>query len=121
MRAISRMDASFADADRALSPMLYDSTKTLLQGIIRSLESTAKIGSDDQMELVRDCLYEMHQMARPLYQAYRKDNSNKGPAFIPISERASRAIPHVKLMVRAIRQKDQAAALESGKAALAEM
>jgi len=33
----------------------------------------------------------------------------------------TRAIPHAKAMVSAIRRKDQATALESGKAALAEM
>jgi hypothetical protein len=101
--------------------MLYDSTKVLLRGILRSLQSTEKIGWDAHIELGGECLYEMHQMARPLYRGYRTDPVNKSPVLVPVSERAARAIPHVKSMVKAIRRKDQAAAVESGKAALAEM
>jgi hypothetical protein len=101
--------------------MLYDSTKVLLRGILWSLQSTGKVGWEDQVELGSECLYEIHQMARPKYQAYRTDPSSKGPALVPVYERAARAIPHVKSMVRAIRRKDQATAVESGRAALAEM
>lgn len=101
--------------------MLYDSTKVLLRGILGSLQSTGKIGWEDQAELGGECLYEIHQMARPKYQAYRTDSSAKGPVLSPVYERAARAVPHVKSMVRAIRRKDQAGAVESGIAALAEM
>lgn len=101
--------------------MLYDSTKVLLRGILLSLQNAGKIGWDDQTETASQCSYEMHQMARPLYRGYRTDTVNKTPILVPVSERAARAIPHVKLMVRAIRRKDQVAAVESGRAALAEM
>jgi len=101
--------------------MLYDSTKVLLRSMLWSLESTGKVGWEDQVELGRECLYEIHQMARPKYQAYRSDASSKGPLLVPVYERAARAIPHVKSMVRAIQRKDQALAVESGRAALAEM
>jgi hypothetical protein len=101
--------------------MLYDSTKVLLRGILLSLESTGRIRWEDHVEWAGECSYEMHQMARPLYQGYRTDPLNKVPVLVPVSERAARAIPHVKLMVRAIRRQDQAAAVQSGKAALAEM
>ncbi len=101
--------------------MLYDSTKVLLRGMVRSLQSPDKDGWDDQVESGGECLYEMHQMARPLYKGYRTDALNRAPALVPVYERAARAIPHVKTMVRAIRRKDQAAAVESGTAALAEM
>ena len=102
--------------------MLYDSTKSLLQSILRSLESPEKVGSDDQIESGKQCLYEMHQMSRPLYKGYRTEGPNaKSPGFVPVSAKVTRAIPHVKTMVMAIRRKDQAAALQSGKAALAEM
>ena len=101
--------------------MLYDSTKTLLRGILRSLQSADIIGCDDQLESGGECLYEIHQMARPLYQGYRTDATNKALRLMPVFQRAVRAVPHVKTMVRAIRRKDQAAAVESGKAALAEM
>ena len=101
--------------------MLYDSTKVLLSSILRSIESTGKIGWEDQLELAGQCSYEVHQMARLLYKGYRTDSVNKAPVLVPVSERAARAIPHVKSMARAIRRKDQIAAVESGTAALAEM
>jgi len=101
--------------------MLYDSTKALLRGIVQSLEAAGKTRWDDHVEWAGECSYEMHQMARPLYQGYRTDPGNKVPVLVSVSERAARAIPHVKSMARAIRRQDQAAAIESGRAALAEM
>ena len=53
--------------------MLYDSTKALLQSILRSLETSDEIRWDEHTESGNACLYEMHQMARPLYKAYRTD------------------------------------------------
>jgi hypothetical protein len=101
--------------------MLYDSTKVLLRGILLSLQNSGMIGWEDQWESAGQCSYEMHQMARPLYKGYRTDPVNKAPMLVPVSERAARAVPHVKSMVRAIRRRDQVAAVESGRAALAEM
>jgi len=101
--------------------MLYDSTKVFLTGILRNLQSPGSVKWEDHVEWGGECLYEMHQMARPQYQGYRTDASSRVPAFVPVYQRAARAIPHVKSMVRAIRRKDQAAAVESGRAALAEM
>jgi hypothetical protein len=101
--------------------MLYDSTKLLLSRLLRSLESRGEVEWDEQAQLGSECVYEMHQMARPQYRGYRTNGPNQAPTLTPVSERAARAIPHVKSMVRAIRRKDQAAALDSGKAALAEL
>jgi hypothetical protein len=101
--------------------MLYDSTKVLLRGILVSLQSAEKVRWEDQIELAGECSYEMHQMARPLYRGYTTDPVKKAPVLVMVSERAARAIPHVKSMVRAIRRKDQVAAVESGRAALAEL
>src|SRR4051812_44030557 len=100
--------------------MLYDSTKALLRSILDSLQSAGKIRWDEQIELAAECSYEMHQMARPPYQGQRAERVNRAPVAVPAFEKAGRAIPHVKLMARAIRRQDQVAALESGKAALAE-
>lgn len=102
--------------------MLYDSTKVLLRDILRSLERAETIGCDDQIEWGGECLYEMHQMARPKYLGYRKDEAASLKAtLVPVHQRATRAIPHLKSMVYAIRRKDQPTALLSGNAALAEM
>jgi hypothetical protein len=101
--------------------MLYDSTKILLGTILRSLQNTDKAKWDEQIQSCGDCLYEIHQMARPRYQGYKLDAASKAAKLAPLDERASRAIPYVKLMVRAIRRHDQATAVENGKLALAEM
>lgn len=106
--------------------MLYDSTKVLLRGILQSLQDSDKVGWEDQVESSGECLYEMHQMARSRQRGYRNEAATRQAeareaALVPAYERAARAIPHVKSMVRAIRRKDQAAAVQSGSAALAEM
>jgi hypothetical protein len=64
----------------------------------------------------------MHQMSRPLYKGYKTDSAAaKRPILIPVSANALRAIPHLKVMMRAIRKHDQESALKSGKLAYAEM
>ncbi len=100
--------------------MLYDSTKGLIRGMLRALETTEKVPWDEQAELGRECLYEIHQMSRPQYKGWRTDGKGNA-SHVPEHQKATRAIPHVKSMVSAIRRKDQATAVESGRAALAEM
>ena len=102
--------------------MLYDSTRSLLQGILRSLETGDQTRWDDRTESGNACLYEMHQMAKPLYKAYRSDGL-KADSLVQSTfhDRLGRAMPHVRTMVIAIRHKDETRALESGKTALAEM
>jgi len=100
--------------------MLYDSTKVLIRGMLREMETAGAVQWDSQAELGRECLYEMHQMTRPQYRGWRSDgksHSNGAPELV----KATRAIPFVKSMVSAIRRKDQASAVISGRAALAEM
>jgi len=102
--------------------MLQESTKTLLAKILRSLETAGDAEWDDQIELCRECLYEMHQMTRPSSQPYRIDDGDaRWPTHMPSSAKLKQALPHVKSMVSAVRRRDQAAAIESGRAALAAM
>ncbi|MFN7992237.1 MAG: hypothetical protein U0Q18_01460 [Bryobacteraceae bacterium] len=102
--------------------MLYNSTKTLLQSIVQSIETGDHGAWDDQIESLRSCLYEMHQMSRPVYRAYKTDGqAGKAPVQQPVSERLNQAVPHVKSMLTAVRKKDAAAALTCGRAALAVM
>jgi hypothetical protein len=102
--------------------MLYDSTKTLLQGILRTLEAADEAAWDGQIESCNQALYEMHQMSAPSYKPYKTDRSDaKWPSRVPDSEKLIRAMPHVKTMASAIRRRDQATALVSGRAALAAM
>ena len=102
--------------------MLQESTKGLLSQIIKRLETTGEVDWDDQGQSGRECLYEMHQMTRPSFQAYRVESSDaKWPSHLPNFAKLNKALPHVKAMVTAIRRQDRAAALISGKAALAAM
>jgi hypothetical protein len=102
--------------------MLYDSTKSLLQSILWSLETGDEARWDDQTESGNECLYEMHQMAGALYKAYKSDGLNVNAlAQSTFHDKLNRAMPHVRTMVIAIRHKDQTRALESGKTALAEL
>jgi len=101
--------------------MLYESTKSLLASILRSLEANESRW-DDQTESGNACLYEMHQMAGPLYKAYRSDRLNANSlAQSSFPEKLNRAMPHVRLMVIAIRHKDRTGAIDNGRAALVEM
>ena len=102
--------------------MLYDSTRSLLQGILRSLEIDDQTGWDDQTESCNACLYEMHQMSGALYKAYKSDSLNANSLVqSTLPDKLNRAMPYVRTMVIAIRHKDQTRAIESGKAALSEM
>lgn len=102
--------------------MLQESTKALLMKILLSLEGAEEVGWDDQIEFGNECLFEMHQMTRPSFQAYRMESTDaKWPSHMPDSAKLVRALPHVKAMVSAIRRRDRAVALVSGKAALAAM
>ena len=85
------------------------------------MQSIEKVGWEDQVESGRECLYEIHQMAHPEHKLYKTDASGDGAPPGAIYLRAARAVPHVKSMVKAIRRKDQALAIESGRAALVAM
>jgi hypothetical protein len=100
--------------------MLYDSTKVLIRSMLRDMETVETVQWDSQVELGRECLYEMHQMTRPQYKGWRGDAKGHSNGVSELVK-ATRAIPFVKSMVSAIRRKDQATAVISGRAALAEM
>lgn len=102
--------------------MLQESTKGLLIKVVRLLETAKEVDWDDQGQSGRECLYEIHQMTRPTFRAYKMDSKDaKWPLHLPDSAKLSRALPHVKAMASAIRHHDRSTALTSGKAALAEM
>jgi hypothetical protein len=102
--------------------MLYESTKTLLQGILRALETPDDVVWDSQIESCKQALYEMHQMSSPSYKPYKTDRAaGQNGGRVPDTERLIRAMPHVKTMASAIRRRDQATAIQSGRAALSAM
>jgi hypothetical protein len=100
--------------------MLFESTTVLLRSIVHSIENSGEAAWDDHLESGNQCLYELHQLARSSSRTYKSSNA-KFPVITPAFERAIRAIPHVKLMMGAIRRKDREAGVESGRAAISEM
>jgi hypothetical protein len=102
--------------------MLFDSTTILLRSIVTSVENGGgEIRWEDHLDFGNQCLYELHQMSHSPSRPSRADSNAKFQIGTPPFARATRAIPHVKLMMGAIRRKDQLAAVEGGRAALAEM
>ncbi len=100
--------------------MLFESTTLLLQDIVHSLESNNETMWEDHLEFGNQCVYELYQMSRPSRPNDKSKSSRDTHGATPF-ERAIRAIPHVKAMNMAIRLKRRAAAIESGRAAIAEM
>jgi hypothetical protein len=94
--------------------MLFDSTTILLRSMVDSLQGGEETEWDGHLEYGNQCIYELFQMSRP-------DQRKYAGTAAPLFERASRAIPHVRQMNRAIRQKDRATAIECGRAAVGEM
>jgi hypothetical protein len=101
--------------------MLYDSTKTLLRSIVQRLETDDDGQWDDQIECGNQCLFEMHQMSKPLYQGHRAEAVATRAGRNTLPEKLTRAMPNVRLMVIAIRHRDRTNALEQGRAALLEI
>jgi len=101
--------------------MLFESTTFLLRRIVTSLENDVEDQWDDHIEFGNQCLYELHQMSRSTSRPSRHDSNAKFQTGTPPFARAISTIPHVKVMMRAIRHKDQSAAVEAGRAALAVM
>ena len=59
--------------------MLYDSTKALLQSILRSLEATGEFPGTNIPESGNARLYEMHQMSRACIRHIEPTNRTRIP------------------------------------------
>lgn len=99
---------------------MYADSKDSLKSILEWLDRTDKAGWERQIELGEECQSDMERMARPIY-ARTRGRSALGPERNPDAGRLNRAIPHVRAMLNAMRNRNRAAALEHGKAALAVM
>src|SRR5580700_9257686 len=99
----ARKEFTFCQSDREARSVLYDSTKGLLQSILRSLEAGDEARWDDRTESGNACLYEMHQMSAPFYKAYRSDTTGaNSPMQSSFPDKLNRAMPYVRTMVIAI-------------------
>jgi hypothetical protein len=101
---------------------MYAGSKDSLKSILEWLEGTDDGGWEDRIELGEECRSDMERMARPMYRRDKTGSrSAQGPERNPYAERLNRAIPHIRAMLTAMRNRNRATALEHGKAAWAVM
>ena len=93
-----------------------------LKKILDWLDGTDEAGWERQIELGEQCRSDMERVARLVYRgAKARSHSALGPEHSPDAGRLNRAIPHVLAMLTAMRNRNRAAALEHGRAAMAVM
>jgi len=101
---------------------MYADAKDSLKKILEWLDGTDKAGWERQIESGEECRSDMERMARPIYSGARKGSHvAQGPERNPDAGRLNRAIPHVRAMLTAMRNRNRTAAVEHGRAALAVM
>jgi hypothetical protein len=99
--------------------MWYGNTKNQLESIVRRLKAEAP--QDDaewqaQTELVQSCLAEMVEMSEPIMNPSIGATSRY--VHRPVADKLNRAMPHVRLMLTAMRERDRATALAHGETTL---
>ena len=100
-------------------PMWYGNTKSLLESIVRGLRTEAPQNDAEwqaQTDLVQACLAEMVEMSEPTV------NPSKGATsryvHRPVADKLNRAMPHVRFMLTAMRDRDRTTALAHGETTL---
>ena len=99
--------------------MWYGSTKNLLESIVRGLKNEPPQNDAEwqaQTDLVQGCLAEMVEMSEPTV------NPSRGAAsryvHRPVADKLNRAMPHVRCMLTAMRERDRTTALAHGETTL---
>jgi hypothetical protein len=95
--------------------MWYGNTKSLLESIVRGLNTEPP--QDDaewqaQTELVQVCLTEMVEMSEPTVNPSMGATSRY--VHRPVADKLNRAMPHVRSMLTAMRERDRTTALAHG-------
>jgi hypothetical protein len=97
--------------------MWYGSTKTLLESIVRGLKTEPPQNDTEwqaQTELVHSCLTEMIEMSEPtVHPAMRTLYVHR-----PVADKLNRAMPHVRSMLTAMKDRDRVTALAHGETTL---
>ena len=99
--------------------MWYGNTKTQLESIVRRLKTEAP--QDDaewqaQTDVVQACLVEMVEMSEPTVNPAKGATSRY--VHRPVADRLNRAMPHVRSMLTAMRDRDRITALVHGETTL---
>jgi hypothetical protein len=89
--------------------------KNSLKNILDWLDGKDEAEWERQIELGEDCRSDMERLARPKYSGARKGSHQFGPERDPNAAKLNRAIPHVRAMLAAMRNRNRAAALEHGR------
>ena len=99
--------------------MFYGNTKNLLESIVRGLKTEAPQNDAEwqaQTELVQVCLTEMVEMSEPA--ANPSMGATSRYVHHPVADKLNRAMPHVRLMLTAMRDRDRTTALAHGEVTL---
>ena len=101
------------------NPMFYGNTKSLLESIVRGLKNEPPQNDADwqaQTDLVQACLAEMVEMSKPAV------NPSMGATaryvHRPVADKLNRAMPYVRSMLTAMRDRDGTTALAHGETTL---
>src|ERR1035437_9254582 len=99
--------------------MWYGNTKNLLESIVRGLKTQPP--QDDaewqaQTALVQGCLAEMAEMSEPAVNPSMGATSRY--VHRPVADKLNRAMPHVRSMLTAMRDRDPTTALAHGETTL---
>ncbi|HZM10054.1 MAG TPA: hypothetical protein VFC15_07575 [Candidatus Limnocylindrales bacterium] len=99
--------------------MWYGNTKNLLESIVRGLKTEAPQNDAEwqaQTELVQVCLTEMVEMSEPA--ANPSMGATSRYVHRPVADKLNRAMPHVRSMLTAMRDRDRTTALAHGEVTL---
>jgi hypothetical protein len=99
--------------------MWYGNTKNLLDSIVRWLKSELPQDESEwqaQTDLVQTCLAEMVEMSEPTVNPAKGSRSRY--VHRPVADKLNRAMPHVRSMLTAMRNRDRTTALACGEATL---
>ena len=99
--------------------MYYGNTKSLLESIVRGLKSDPPQGDVDwqtQTELVQACLVEMVEMSEPVVRPSMAATSRY--VHRPVADKLNRAMPYVRSMFTAMRDRDRITAVAHGETTL---
>jgi len=77
------------------------------ENILDWLDGTDEAGWERQIELGEECGSEMERLARPIYSGARKRSYTFGPERNPDAGHLNRAIPHVRAMLTAMRNRNR--------------
>jgi hypothetical protein len=98
------------------NPMWYGNTKSLLESIVRGLKTEPPQNDAEwqaQTELVQACLTEMSEPT-----VNQSMGATSRYVHHPVADKLNRAMPHVRSMLTAMRDRDRTTALAHGEVTL---